>query len=82
MVRIIPTEFLLALDLRQGVSLHVLEEQGGWSMVRVEKPLGGQETKGWPSDWFRQALGSVRLAAGETADSMKLAYLTRNHGIE
>lgn len=81
-IKSIPAERLSGLDVHEGDTLHILALKEAAFLIQInrtetpEKPAPGKA-----SEWVRSARGSVRLAANETADDVRMDYYAAKYGL-
>jgi hypothetical protein len=81
-IKSIPIERLSGLDVHEGDTLHILALKEAAFLIRISRMDAIQKTApGKASDWVRSAKGSVRLAANETADDVRMDYYAAKHGL-
>ena len=69
----------LAMQLRKERTLskpRIYSEEELTAMIAEDQPLTGKA-----SEWLRTAKGSVRVAAGESADNARMAYYATKYGV-
>ena len=78
----IPAEKLSGLDVHEGDTLHILALKETAFLIQIS-PIDAiqKTTPGKAGEWVRSARGSVRLAADETADDVRMDYYAVNHGL-
>ena len=70
----------LAMRLRKERTLskpRIYSEEELTAMIAEDQPLTGKA-----SEWLRTAKGSVRTAAGESADDARMAYYAAKYGVK
>jgi hypothetical protein len=78
--RSIPKDAMEGLGLRVGDTLRVLAFEDSSILLSIshEEPA---EPSGRASEWLKSAKGSVRLAEGESPDSLRLEFYAGKYGI-
>ena len=76
----ISREALESLGLNEGDTLRVLAVADGSVLVSITHDEHASP-RGSVRDWLQSALGSVKLADGETADDVRLEYYAGKYGI-
>ena len=79
----IPAEQWRGLDVHQGDSLHVIAVTESEFLVEITRPVDRAETvAGKAGEWLRSARGSVRMAAGISADDARMDFYATKHGLD
>jgi hypothetical protein len=79
----LPSETLGALGLREGDTLRVLGAVGSSFLVSIshDEPAPLIRAPGGAAEWLKSARGSVKLAAGESADDARMEYYADKFGL-
>lgn len=81
-IKSIPAEWLRGLDVHEGDTLHILALKETAVLVQISRvDLVQKAASGKVGEWARSARGSVRLAANETADDVRMDYYAAKHGL-
>jgi hypothetical protein len=79
----IPAEQWRGLDVHQGDSLHVLAVTESEFLVEISRAEDRAETvAGKAGEWLRAARGSVRMAAGVSADDARMDFYATKYGLD
>ncbi len=80
----IPAENLRSLDLHEGDTLRVISASESEFTVEVRRETEALPAirRGAAREWVRHAKGIVKLAPGETADDLRMAYYREKYGLE
>lgn len=78
--RSIPKDAVEGLGLSVGDTLRVLALEDSSILVSISHDEPG-ESLGSASEWLTSAKGSVRLADGESPDSLRLEFYAGKYGI-
>lgn len=81
-IKTIPAEKLSGLDVHEGDTLHILELKEAAFLIQISRTDTVQKAAPCKaSEWARSARGSVRLAANETADDVRMDYYAAKYGL-
>lgn len=80
----IPAERWRGLDVHQGDSLHVIAVTESEFLVEISRPEEGraETVTGKAGEWLRSARGSVRMAAGISADEARMDFYATKYGLD
>ncbi|MSU50771.1 MAG: hypothetical protein EXS37_17075 [Opitutus sp.] len=82
-MKAISAEQWRGLDVHQGDSLHVIAVTASEFLVEISRPEGPPETvAGKAGEWLRSARGSVRMAAGISADDARMDSYAPKYGLD
>ena len=80
-IKSIPAEMLRSLDVQEGDTLHILALTEAAFLIQISRTDTNHKTPaGKAGDWVRSARGTVRLAANETADDVRMGYYAAKYG--
>ena len=83
MIKTIPAETLSGLDVHAGDTLHILALTDAAFLIQINRTEAENMTaSGKASEWVRSARGSVRLAADETVDDVRMDYYANKYGLK
>lgn len=81
-IKSIPAERLSGLGVQEGDTLRILALRETAFVIQISRPDKVQKAAaGKASEWVRSARGSVRLAANETADDVRMDYYAVKYGL-
>ena len=78
----IPADRWHGLDVHQGDSLQVIAVTESEFLVQISRADDRPETTvGKAGEWLRSARGSVRVAAGSSADDARMDFYATKYGL-
>lgn len=81
-IKSIPAERLSGLDVHEGDTLHILALKESAFLIQISRTETIQKAApGKASEWVRSARGSMRLAANETADDVRMDYYAAKYDL-
>ncbi len=81
-IKTIPAEKLSSLDVHEGDTLHILAHTEAAFLIEISRTeTVAKNAPGKASEWVRSARGSVRLAADETANDVRMEYYAGKYGL-
>ena len=78
----IPAETLLGLDVHPGDTLHVVALIDSSFVVNVTRSDDAAPAQGKASEWLKTSKGAVNLAAGESADDVRMDYYSKKYSLK
>lgn len=82
MMKTIPEERFIGLDVHEGDTLHIVAMKDATFLIEISRTdAASKAAPGKAGAWLRSARGSVRQAADRFANDLRMDYYAAKHGL-